>query len=203
MELLTISENELYLVHILENAKADSGGERDINFLKFLVRTNLLKVNEMVLKRKIFDLSEDYYYGKYSKANLESNRHFLCRAIIEEELRNSGIKTYAGVDVGNMDILHSNSNYDIVTEDFGTLIDIGLTPARNFFRGLTEPRVRAYMLTNYFDDYTDNIIFNVFTKTNEQYFFDAIRDYEEGSKDYFPQSFQSDESRPYYNETGV
>jgi hypothetical protein len=107
------------------------------------------------------------------------------------------------VDVGNMDILHSNSNYDIVTEDFSTLIDIGLTPARNFFRGLTESRVRAYMLTNYFDDYTDNIIFNVFTKTNEQYFFEAVRDYEEGSKDYFPQSFQSDESRPYYNEPGV
>ena len=49
-----------------------------------------------------------------------------------------GINTINWVEAGDIKILRSNSNYDIAAEDLSFIIDIGLTPARNFFRGLTD-----------------------------------------------------------------
>lgn len=196
---LETREVSLSLQHILDNSKADSGGQRDINFLKHLVENKLLLQEEAILKRKLQDLPEEYYYENYRKNNLESDRHFLCRSIIQEELKKLGIKTLTGIDAGNMDILRSSANYDIVTEDYGEIMDIGLTPARNYFRGLSETRVKHYFITTYFDDYMDSIIFSVFSKTDEQLFGDALRDFEEGFKQYIPHLPEQQQDRAYYN----
>jgi len=70
-----------------------------------------------------------------------------------------GIDVVPGTDVGNMNILRANANYDIAAKDLSFIMDIGFTPARNFFRGLTDTRVKYYLVTTYFDDYMDDIIF--------------------------------------------
>ena len=184
LEKLTLRETSLSLAHILENAKAGSGGERDVNFLRFLLRNDLLVCREASLKRTRLDQPEEYYLERYKKMNFESDRHFLCRTILQEEFTKRGFASYSGMDIGDMQILRENSNYDIVTEDFQCLIDVGLAPARNFFRGLTDLRTRDYMITAVFDDYMDDVLFSVFTRTADQDFLDAVRDYEEGFKPY-------------------
>jgi len=97
-----------------------------------------------------------------------------------------GVNTLNWVEAGNINILRSNSNYDIAAEDLSFIADVGLTPARNFFRGLTDLRVKLYLVTNYFDDYIDDIIFEVFKRGDDNRFIDAVRDYEEGYKLYTP-----------------
>lgn len=194
---LLMREISITLEHILDNSKADSGGARDVDFLKYLVENKLLVQSEVVLKRKTLNFSEEYYYEKYKKLHFESGRHFLCRAIIQDELKHMGIPTISSIDIGNMGILRSNSNYDLVLEDFSAIIDIGLTPARNYFRGLTDLKVKNYLITTYFDDYMDDIIFCVFTRSNDSDYLDALKDYEEGFKQYSPNSFAFLESREY------
>lgn len=83
-----------------------------------------------------------------------------------------------------MSILRSSSNYDIVFQDFSTIIDIGLTPARNFFKGLTDLRAGSYLVTSYFDDYMDDIVFSVFTRSSDKDFVEAVKDYQDGFKAY-------------------
>jgi hypothetical protein len=78
------------------------------------------------------------------------------------------------------------------------LIDIGLTPARNYFRGLTEPRSKNFLITAYFDDYMDNIIFSCFTKINETSLLDAVREYVEGFKMYIPNAQSTADNEMYY-----
>lgn len=172
--------------NILDNSRADSGGERDVNFLKFLLNNKLLLHEEIVLKKTIKDFNESYFQKKYKKSSFESTKHFLCRAIIQEELMLLGINTINWVEAGDIKILRSNSNYDIAAEDLSFIIDIGLTPARNFFRGLTDLRVKFYLITSYFDDYMDDIIFELFKRGDDNRFIDAIKDYEEGYKLYAP-----------------
>lgn len=174
--------------HILDLSKADSGGSRDINFLKLLVDNKLLTYKETVLKRSTTGISESFYKENYVKMNFESNRHFLCRSVIQEELKRLDIDTISGIDVGNMEVLRTNSNYDIITNDFSALIDVGLTPARNYFRGLTDLKVKNYLITSYFDDYIDDIIFFNFSRTDDDLFINAVKDYEEGFKLYSPES---------------
>lgn len=176
-------EIAITLEHILENSKADSGGERDLNFFKYLIDQRLLLIkNEVILKRTNLNASEEYYLDRYKKGHFESDRHFLCRTIIQDELNKLGIKTESFVDIGNMSILRSNSNYDIALADFSATIDIGLTPARNYFRGLTDLRIKNYLITSYFDDYNDDVIFSNFTRGNDDDFINAIKDYEDGFK---------------------
>lgn len=174
------------LEHVLDNSKADSGGQRDVNFLRYLVDNGLMTQKELILKRTTIGNPEEYYLERYKKVNFESDRHFICRATIQEELKNLGIDTLNDISIGNMDVLRANSNYDIATGDFGAIIDIGLTPARNYFRGLTDLKVKDYLITTYFDDYMDNIIFRSFTRSDDQNFIDAVKDYEEGFKMYTP-----------------
>ena len=188
----------LTLDYVLENSKAGSGGERDLNFLKFLVENKLLNISEASLKRSDSSIVEEYYLDRYKKMNLESDRHFLCRTVIQDELRKLGINTYSGLDVGNMDILRSNSNYDIVADDYSFIIDVGLTPARNYFRGLTDPRIKHYLHTSYFDEYMDDIIFSIFTKGDEISYLEAISEYREKYKEYVPQG--SGENELLYND---
>lgn len=183
--------------HILDNAKASSGGERDVNFFRFLLDNKLLIRTEAVLKRSQLDLPEEYYLDKYTKFHFESDRHFLCRTIIQDELLRLGINTMSSLSVGNMNILRANSNYDIVTENFDAIIDVGLTPARNYFRGLTDLRVRNYMITTYFDDYIDDIVFSVFTRSSAEAYLDVMKDYEEGFKQYSPNSYNYLESQSF------
>ncbi len=187
------------LDNILDNSKAKSGGDRDLNFLVYLVDSGLLVLSEAVLKRTDMDFPEEYYLERYKKINFETDRHFLCRTIIQEELKKIGIITTSDLVAGNMDILRSNSNYDIVTEDFSALVDIGLTPARNYFRGLTDLKVRNYFITTYFDDYIEEIIFGVFGRVNDQDYLDAVKDYEEGFKLFVPNKENQSEDRNYYN----
>ena len=186
------------LEHVLENAKADSGGERDLSFLNYLLENGLLGEEELLLKRTIIGMSETYYTDKYVKVSHESSRHFLCRASIQEELEKMDFETIADLGVGNMDILRSNSNYDIVTTDFSAIIDIGLTPARNFFRGLTDLKVKDYLITSYFDDYMDDIIFRCFYRIKDSEFIDAVKDYEEGFKLFIP-NLKGMDSEEFYN----
>lgn len=168
------------LEHILDNSKAGSGGRRDMDFLKYLVDNDYLILTEAILRRKDMDLPEEYYLERYKKYNYETDRHFICRTIIQDELKKHGINTYSGMSLGNMDILRSNANYDIVTEDFTAAIDVGLTPARNYFKGLTDLRIKHFYLTTYFDDYIEDIIFSVFTRDNDEEFLSIIKDYMEG-----------------------
>lgn len=81
------------LQHILDNSKADSGGQRDVNFLRYLLDSKLLQTSEAVFKRSSPDIAEEYYLTKYKKESYESQKHFLCRAVIQEELEKLGIKT--------------------------------------------------------------------------------------------------------------
>jgi len=172
------------LEKVIENSKAESGGKRDVDFLKFLIGNNLLVFSETILRRSQPNIVEEYYLERYKKFNLESDKHFLCRTVIQDELKKLGISTKSGKEAGNMDILRSNCNYDIVSSDLSTLIDIGLTPARNFFKGLSDLKVKAYLIAAYFDDYIDEVIFSVFTRSNDEYYLNAIRDYEEKFKLY-------------------
>jgi len=167
---------------LLDNFKADSGGDRDVNFLKFLIDNSLLLHEEVILKKTITDFNERYFKDKYKKSTSESTRHYLCRALIQEELKLLGVNTSNWVEAGNINILRSNSNYDIAADDLSFIIDVGLTPARNFFRGLTDLRVKFYLITNYFDDYIDDIIFEVFKRNDDDRFIDAVKDYEDGYK---------------------
>lgn len=193
-------EISVTLDNILDNSKANSGGERDLNFLNYLIESGLLILTEAVLVRTKTDFAEEYYLERYKKINYETDRHFLCRTIIQDELLRMGIPTISDISVGNMDILRSNSNYDIVTEDFSAVIDIGLTPARNYFRGLTDLKVRNYLITSYFDDYIDEIIFGIFTRSNDKDYLDAVKDYEEGFKLFVPNPPEQYEERKYYNQ---
>jgi len=192
-------EVSVSLENILDNSRADSGGDRDVNFLKFLMDNKLLVQDEVYLKRTNIDFTEEYYLERYKKAHFESVRHFFCRAIIQDELERLGFQTYDNMDMGNMEILRSNSNYDIVLDDLSAIIDVGLTPARNFFRGLTDLRVKNFLITTYFDDYMDDIIFSVFSRTDDDAFCDAVKDYVDGFKQYIPNlQLQSDESMYYH-----
>lgn len=186
MKKLNRRNSTVSLENILDNSRADSGGDRDINFLNFLLDNKLLIQEELVLKRTIIDFKEDFFENKYKKTNYESTRHYLCRALIQDELMLLGINTSNSVEVGDMKILRSSSNYDIVADDLSFISDVGLTPARNFFRGLTDLRVKFYLITTYFDDYMDDIIFGLFKRNNDTSFIDAIRDYEDGYKLYYP-----------------
>lgn len=171
---------------IIDSSKADSGGSRDVNFLKFLLDNKILIREEAIFKRTITDYMESYFQKNYKKASFESTRHYLCRALIQEELMLLGIKTSNWVEIGDINILRANSNYDIAADDLSFIIDIGLTPARNFFRGLTDLRVKYYLTTNYFDDYIDDIIFVLFKRSDDNTFIDAVKDYEEGFRLYTP-----------------
>ncbi len=193
-------EFNVTLDNILDNSKANSGGDRDLNFLKYLVDSDLLVISEAVLRRTEMDFAEEYYLERYKKINFETDRHFLCRTIIQEELKKLEINTISDIAVGNMDILRANSNYDIVTEDFTALLDIGLTPARNYFRGLTDLKIKNYLITTYFDDYIDEVIFGVFSRNNDLEYLNAVKDYEEGFKIYIPSPQNPSEDRMYYNE---
>jgi hypothetical protein len=200
---LKTREVSVTLDNILDNSRANSGGQRDMNFLNYLVESGLLKLTEAVLVRTNTDFAEEYYLERYKKINYETDRHFLCRTIIQDELLKMGIPSISDISVGNMDILRSNSNYDIVTDDFGAIIDIGLTPARNYFRGLTDLKVRNYLITTYFDDYIDEIIFGVFTRSNDKDYLDAVRDYEEGYKMFIPNPQIPLEERKYYDQPNL
>ncbi|WP_010244042.1 hypothetical protein [Acetivibrio cellulolyticus] len=191
MKKLTKRETTVSLENILDNSKADSGGDRDIHFLDFLLDNKLILQEEVILKRTIRDFKEDIFGEKYKKANYESTRHFLCRALIQDELALLDITTSSSTEVGNMYILRSSSNYDIVANDLSFIADIGLTPARNFFKGLTDIRVKYYLITTYFDDYMDDIVFTLFKRSNDTLFIDAVKDYEEGYKLYTPVSQES------------
>jgi len=178
-DILTIKAPEVSLEHVLDNSKAASGGENDVNFLKYLIANNLIVMGEAVLKRSTEDINEEYYYGKYKKSHDESGRHFLCRAIIQDELQRLGLGTYPITEAGNMQILRESSIYDIVTSDFKTIIDVGFTSARNYIRGLTDLRVQNYLITTYFDDYIRDIIFTTFSRKDDQQFLNAVKDYVE------------------------
>lgn len=173
--------------NVLDNARASSGGERDVNFLKFLMDNKLLLQKEAYLTRTNIDFREETYMNKFKKMNHESTKHYLCRAILMEELEKFGIDTMPGEDAGNMNILRSSASYDITARDLSFVMDIGLTPARNFFRGLTDTRVKYYLITTYFDDYMDHIIFCCLKRTNDKAFLDAAKDYEDGFKIFIPQ----------------
>lgn len=179
-------EISVTLDNILDNSKASSGGHRDVNFLKYLIDNRLLNVSEVTLKRTKESFDEEFFKETYKKMSYESDRHYLCRASIQEELKKLGIKTSVGLDVGNMGILRANCSYDIVSSDFSLIIDIGLTPARSYFRGLTDLRVQHYLLSPYFDDYMDEIIFANFSRISRNAFLEAMKDYQEGFKDYTP-----------------
>ncbi|MDK2799636.1 MAG: hypothetical protein PWP27_1367 [Clostridiales bacterium] len=194
---LEVKNISVTLEHILDNSKANSGGEKDVNFLKKLVADETLLLTQAILKRTALDINEEYYLERYKKINFETDQHFLCRTIIQDELKRMGIDTDHSVSVGDMNILHTNSNYDIVTDDFSVLIDVGLTPARNYFRGLTDLRVKNYLITTYFDDYIDDIIFAVFTRANDERFVQAVKHYEMHAGVYSTQ----DVSQQLYSQT--
>jgi hypothetical protein len=173
-----IKDPEVSLKHILDNSRAESGGEKDVKFLEYLIEAKALLFKETVLKRKQPHHNEEYYKERYKKAKYESDRHLICRAVIHEELKEIGISTVSSVNIGDMNILRSNSCYDIASADFSILIDIGYAPARNYFRGLTDLRVKYYMLSPFFDDYMDDIRFSVFMRGSEKRFLDMVGDYE-------------------------
>jgi hypothetical protein len=178
-EKLLLRKSSVTLEHILDNSKAGSGGQRDVNFISYLIDNSLLNLEEAVLKRSEMDLPEEYYLQNYKKKINETSRHFLCRAIIQDELKKIGIESSSEIGLGNMELLRANSNYDIVTDDFTTAIDIGLSPARNYFRCLTDLRVTHYFLTAFFDDYIQDIVFSVFTRAANEEFIQAVKDYME------------------------
>jgi len=72
--------------NVLDVAKASSGGQRDVNFLKFLVDSKLLVQEEAILARTITDFKEETYMQKYKKMRDESTRHYLCRAITDRRI---------------------------------------------------------------------------------------------------------------------
>lgn len=172
--------------NILDSTKAASGGERDLNFLKYLVDNKLLLQEEVIFKKTITDFSESHFQKKYKKSSSESSTHYLCRSLIQEELALLGINNSSWVEAGCINILRANSNYDIAANDLSFVIDVGLTPARNFFRGLTDLKVKFFLVTNYFDDYIDDIIFELFRRSDDNAFIEAVKDYEEGYKLYNP-----------------
>ncbi|MDP4092658.1 MAG: hypothetical protein Q8920_04785 [Bacillota bacterium] len=176
-DMLEFRENTMTLDYIAEKSKASSGGQRDLNFLKYLVDNNILKLTEAVMKRSDVNLTDECLLEHYKKMKYESERHFLCRTAIQEELKKIGIASFEGMGLGNMDILRANSTYDITIEDFSAAIDIGLAPARNYFRGLTDLRLRHYYITPFFDEYMDEVIFNVFTRVDDNTFIGAVKDY--------------------------
>ncbi len=177
---LLFRNSSVTLENMLANSKAASGGKRDVNFLNYLVDRNIIKVEEAVLTRTQLDLPEEYYYEKNKKKIGETDRHFLCRAIIQDELHRMGIESYSETGLGDMGILRANSNYDIVDLNFSFAIDVGLVPARNYFRGLTDLRIKHYLIAPFFDDYIKDIIFGVFSRTNDKDFTDTVKDYVEG-----------------------
>jgi hypothetical protein len=69
-------------------------------------------------------------------------------------------------------------------------VDIGLTPARNFFRGLTDLKVKYYLITTYFDDYIDDIRFGLFKRSDDSSFINAVKDYEEEYNLYAPVTYE-------------
>jgi hypothetical protein len=194
MKKLIKSQTSVSLDDILDNSKADSGGDKDINFLMYLLNNGLIVREEVILKRTISDFKERTFEESYKKTNYESTRHFLCRALIQAELMLLGINTSSSVEVGNMEILRTSSNYDIVSDDLSFIADIGLTPARNFFRGLTDLRVKYYLITTYFDDYMDDIIFTLFKRSDDNLFLSAVRDYEEDFKLFNPNFMSGNEA---------
>ncbi|NLD47713.1 MAG: hypothetical protein GX660_11015 [Clostridiaceae bacterium] len=177
--------------NILDNSKANSGGEQDLSFLRRLISNNLLETKEFALKRTVTDINEEYYQEKYRKMNYESTRHYLCRAVIQEELKKLGINNTCCVDVGNMDLLRSNSSYDIAADDLSFIIDVGLTPARNFFKGLSDLRVGYYLVTTYFDDYMDDIVFFALRRTNDELFLKELSGYKEEYRELVPESIET------------
>ncbi len=203
LEMLGTREASVTPDNILENSKAGSGGERDLNFLRYLLGNDLLILSETVLKRTGLNFTEEYYLERYRKISFETDRHFLCRTIIQDELYRLGIKTMNDTSVGHMDILRSSSSYDIVAGDLSVLIDVGLAPARNYFRGLTDLKVKNYLITTYFDDYMDDIIFSVFSRGNDQYFLDAVKDYEDGFNILFPNPAGSFGETGHYSKPGL
>ena len=194
MKKLIKIQTSVSLENILDNSKAKSGGDKDINFLMFLLNNGLIVREEVILKRTITDFKERTFEEKYKKANYESIRHFLCRALIQDELMLIGINTSSSVEVGDMKILRTSSNYDIVSDDLSFIADIGLTPARNFFKGLTDLRVKYYLITTYFDDYMDDIAFTLFKRSEDNLFLSAVRDYEEDFKLFTPDYMASSEA---------
>lgn len=162
-----------------------------MNFLKFLVDNKLLLQEDAFLIRTITDFREETYMVKYKKMSHESTKHYLCRAILAQELEKLGIDTVPGTDAGNMNILRASANYDIAAKDLSFIMDIGLTPARNFFRGLTDTRVKYYLITSYFDDYMDDIIFCCLRRAEDKAFLDAVKDYEDGFKMFIPEESSS------------
>ncbi|HOM01433.1 MAG TPA: hypothetical protein PLH43_01215 [Acetivibrio sp.] len=173
--------------NVLDNAKASSGGERDVKFLKFLMDNKLLVQEEACLLRTITDFKEEIFISKYKKMNHESTQHYISRVMLTQELEKLGIQTLPSADAGNMNILRANANYDIAAKDLSFIMDIGLTPARNFFRGLTDTRVKYYFITTYFDDYMDDIVFCCLKRAKDEAFLDAVKDYEDGFKMFIPE----------------
>lgn len=178
MDILVNHDVSVSLDNILQNSKASSGGSRDVSFLRSLLDNRQLMASEAILKRSSSDIPEEYYHENYKKLNMESDRHFLCRAIIQDELKKLGVETMVSVDLGEMNILRENSCYDVVLSDFSAAIDIGLTPARNFYKGLTDLRVKNYLITNYFDDYIDDIVFFVLSRNDDKAFIDAVKEFQ-------------------------
>jgi len=166
----------------LRHSKADSGGMRDYNFLMYLIDNKLLRIRQCYMKRTNIGAGEEYFMLKYKKFNYESDRHFLCRAAIKDEIVKMGFAFLTNIEKGDLNILRSTANYDIVTADSSTIIDIGLTPARNYFKGLTDLKIQGYLYTPFFDDYMDDILFTVFTRGNDKDFLDAVAEYEERYK---------------------
>jgi len=58
--------------NVLDVAKASSGGQRDVNFLKFLVDSKLLVQEEAILARTITDFKEETYMQKYKKCGMKA-----------------------------------------------------------------------------------------------------------------------------------
>ncbi|MDQ2086102.1 hypothetical protein RBH29_06600 [Herbivorax sp. ANBcel31] len=177
MEKLISRDASVTMENVLCNSKSSSGGEEDLNFLKCLIDNKLLEQEEKILKRTNIDFNEALYEEKYPKMKYESSRHYFCRAIIQDELQKLGISTTYGSEAGNLNILRTSSNYDITAEDLSFLIDIGLTPARNYFKGLTDFKVKNYLISTYFDDYMDEIIFCSLKRNDDESFLEAVKNY--------------------------
>ena len=99
-----------------------------------------------------------------------------------------GIETLCSESLGDLNILRSNENYDIVTYDRSAAIDVGFASARKFFKCLTDLNVKNYLVTPLFDDYIDDIVFSVFSRSSDSDFIDAVKEYQEGFKKYVPQA---------------
>ncbi|TYQ15531.1 UNVERIFIED_CONTAM: hypothetical protein Cloal_1998 [Acetivibrio alkalicellulosi] len=176
---LTKREASVTMENVLFNSKSESGGKQDVNFLNDLISEKLLIQEEFILKRTNIDFREELYEEIYPKVSHESSRHYFCRAIVQEELKKLAIDTTYDTQAGDMSILRSSSIYDIAANDMSFLIDIGLTPARNYYKGLTDLKVKYYLISTYFDDYMDEIIFCSLKRTNDTSFINSVRNYEE------------------------